>query len=426
MTLPHASAWKELESDPGLFTLLIKDFGVEGVKVREIYDLQEQIDGKVYGFIFLFKWSEAGRSRRKNQPVYKESFCKDPDVVNKMFFAHQLIPNSCATHALLSVLLNCEEIDLGKLITRLKTDTINFSPEDKGYAISNIPELALAHSKHARPESNPLGETLDEKANSIASNTTLEAFHFTCYLPLNGHLFELDGLKQHPIDHGPLPQGEVWHDMARTVVTDRINSVTGGESSHDIRYNLMAVVPCPIKSYQDMIIKLKTDMEEKLHELSKPGYTHKPDVLRELEMLSKYVSSLGGDKSGCSSNSKDTPSCSTQISFLHKLTENEKGSGGSSNEKAVTEAIEMMKQIKVDIDRYSSLLNEELEKLDKFKVDDARRTHDYIPFISLFLAMMHEQNLLTPLLEQTAPAALMRKRSKINHKKRSEKKRRKK
>lgn len=112
--------WRELESDPGLFTLLIKDFGVKKVQVEEIYDLQRPIQGEVYGFIFLFKWSEVGRYRRKNQTNQDEPFCRDEDTVNGMFFAHQLIPNSCATHALLSILLNCPNVNLGPLISSLK------------------------------------------------------------------------------------------------------------------------------------------------------------------------------------------------------------------------------------------------------------------------------------------------------------------
>lgn len=38
------SPWLELESDPGLFTLLLNDFGVRGVQVEEIYDLTKPID----------------------------------------------------------------------------------------------------------------------------------------------------------------------------------------------------------------------------------------------------------------------------------------------------------------------------------------------------------------------------------------------
>lgn len=41
----------------------------------------------------------------------------------------QLIPNSCATHALLSVLLNCSSVDLGPTLSRMKDFTKGFSPE---------------------------------------------------------------------------------------------------------------------------------------------------------------------------------------------------------------------------------------------------------------------------------------------------------
>lgn len=30
----------------------------------------------------------------------------------------------------------------------------------------------------------------------------MEAFHFVSYVPIGGRLFELDGLKPYPIDHG--------------------------------------------------------------------------------------------------------------------------------------------------------------------------------------------------------------------------------
>lgn len=44
--------WLELESDPGLFTLLLEDFGVKNVQVDEIYDLQKPIEGPVYGWVY--------------------------------------------------------------------------------------------------------------------------------------------------------------------------------------------------------------------------------------------------------------------------------------------------------------------------------------------------------------------------------------
>lgn len=80
--------WLELESDPGLFTLLLEDFGVKGVQVEEIYDLGKPLDGPVYGFIFLFRWLEERRSRR-NQNI--ELCVGDEQIVNSIFFAQQVV-----------------------------------------------------------------------------------------------------------------------------------------------------------------------------------------------------------------------------------------------------------------------------------------------------------------------------------------------
>jgi len=79
-----------LNSVSGLFTLLLEDIGVEGVQVEEIYELQKPIiEGPAFGFIFLFRWIEERRSRRKvNEDT--ESFIKDEASVNSIFFAQQV------------------------------------------------------------------------------------------------------------------------------------------------------------------------------------------------------------------------------------------------------------------------------------------------------------------------------------------------
>ena len=41
----------------------------------------------------------------------------------------QVIPNSCATHALLSVLLNCDKLQLGDTLTRLQEYSKGMNPE---------------------------------------------------------------------------------------------------------------------------------------------------------------------------------------------------------------------------------------------------------------------------------------------------------
>uniref|UniRef100_A0A674C659 Ubiquitin carboxyl-terminal hydrolase n=1 Tax=Salmo trutta TaxID=8032 RepID=A0A674C659_SALTR len=267
--------WLELESDPGLFTLLCEHH--IGVQVEEIYDLQSKCPSPVYGFIFLFKWIEERRSRRKVSTLVDETSVIDDDIVNDMFFAHQLIPNSCATHALLSVLLNCSGVELGTTLSRMKTFTKGFGPESKGYAIGNAPELAKAHNSHARPEP----RHLPEKQNGISAVRTMEAFHFVSYVPIKDRLFELDGLKAYPIDHGPWGEEEEWTDKARRVIMERIGLATAGEPYHDIRFNLMAVVPDRRVKYESKLEILKRNRQMVLEGLQQLIRVTQPELVQD-------------------------------------------------------------------------------------------------------------------------------------------------
>ncbi|KAK1800054.1 hypothetical protein P4O66_006552, partial [Electrophorus voltai] len=247
----------------------------------------------VYGFIFLFKWIEERRSRRKVSTLVDETSVIDDEIVNDMFFAHQLIPNSCATHALLSVLLNCSGVELGNTLSRMKAFTKGFSPESKGYAIGNAPELAKAHNSHARRPPllsyiylllfpwRPEPRHLPEKQNGISAVRTMEAFHFVSYVPIKDRLFELDGLKAYPIDHGPWGEEEEWTDKARRVIMERIGLATAGEPYHDIRFNLMAVVPDRRVKYESRLEILKRNRQIVLEGLQQAIRASQQDVSQD-------------------------------------------------------------------------------------------------------------------------------------------------
>nr|CAI5818458.1 unnamed protein product [Callosobruchus analis] len=246
--------WLELESDPGLFTLLLEDFGVKGVQVEEIYDLNKPLDSPVYGFIFLFRWIEERRSRRKVVEL-NETFVKDEDIVNNIFFAQQMVPNSCATHALISILLNCPTIHLGETLARLKAHTQGMSPDNKGWAIGNTPELACAHNSHAMPQAK---RKLEKGSGVSTGRFTGEAFHFVSFVPIGGRLFELDGLKPFPIDHGPCNETD-WTDKFRSVITNRLGMTA--DEYNEIRFNLMAVVPDRRLAIQHKLKMLRTNKQ---------------------------------------------------------------------------------------------------------------------------------------------------------------------
>ena len=62
-------------------------------------------------------------------------------------------------------------------------------------------------------------------------------YHFISYLPCNGKLWELDGLKGGPVCLGECSE-ENWLDVVRPMIMQRIEQY----SSREIRFNLMGVI----------------------------------------------------------------------------------------------------------------------------------------------------------------------------------------
>lgn len=419
--------WLELESDPGLFTLLLEDFGVKGVQVEEIYDLQKTIEGPVFGFIFLFRWIEERRARRKIVETTTEMYVKDEEAVNAIFFAHQVVPNSCATHALLSVLLNCSDIDLGTTLSRLKVHTKGMCPENKGWAIGNTPELACAHNSHAMPQAR---RRMDRNSGVSTGRFTGEAFHFVSFVPINGHLFELDGLKPFPMDHGPWGEKEDWTDKFRRVMSDRLGISTGEQ---DIRFNLMAVVPDRRIAITHKLKMLRTNQTivsaalEKLLKSKQLESRSQADQIREtVDKIKKEEESpvkLSSEYSQLlEMHEKDEPSVSMskELESLVSLnsssdsveiireTEIKKENPPPSPPPAFIGAgtfspkdlLSLLKNLESEINITEQHLCDENEKRAMFKVDDCRRTHNYDEFICTFLSMLAYQGELGDLVTQ--------------------------
>lgn len=88
-------------------------------------------------------------------------------------------------------------------------------PENKGLAIGNTPELACAHNSHAVAQAK---RRLDKSSGVSTGRFTGEAFHFVSFVPIDGHLFELDGLKPFPMNHGKVRDNQDWTDKFRSEI----------------------------------------------------------------------------------------------------------------------------------------------------------------------------------------------------------------
>ncbi|XP_064575592.1 ubiquitin carboxyl-terminal hydrolase isozyme L5 isoform X2 [Zonotrichia leucophrys gambelii] len=280
-----AGEWCLMESDPGVFTELIKGFGCRGAQVEEIWSLEPENFEKlkpVHGLIFLFKWQPG------EEPA--GSVVQDSRL-DTIFFAKQVINNACATQAIM-----------------------------KGLALSNSEVIRQVHNSFARQQ------MFEFDAKSSAKEE--DAFHFVSYVPVNGRLYELDGLREGPIDLGACHQDD-WISAVRPVIEKRIQKYSEGE----IRFNLMAIVSDRKMIYEQRIAELQQQLAEE--------------------------------------EPMDTDQSSNVLSSIQS-----------------------------EVAKYQMLIEEENQKLKRYKIENIRRKHNYLPFIMELLKTLAEHQQLIPLVEK--------------------------
>jgi len=229
--------WTTIESDPGVFTELVRNIGVKDVGFEELYslDVADLVSVEpVLGLIFLFKWT-------KNDN-YEATI--DHEAPLDLFFAKQVVTNACATQAILSVLLNAHDrVELGDELSQFREFTQEFDAETKGLAVSNSEVIRTAHNSFARPE--PI------VIQSRPATDDDDVFHFVAYVPKDGFVFELDGLREGPINHGPFGDSN-WLEVAVPAIQRRIENY----ATQEIKFNLLAVTEDARKRLRERLAEL--------------------------------------------------------------------------------------------------------------------------------------------------------------------------
>ena len=160
----------------------------------------------LHALIFLFKWIPSSSESTGGGL----SGTDDPDFPG--FFAHQVVNNACATLAVLNALGNIPSLKTGAQLSDLMQFTTGMDPQSRGLVVTSADWLREMHNALSPPSAFSLdGFGLSKK--------TGDAYHFVVYLPVMGSLYELDGLKPYPIQHGSFTEsGEGWLKTARSVL----------------------------------------------------------------------------------------------------------------------------------------------------------------------------------------------------------------
>ncbi|KAG9250178.1 uncharacterized protein F5Z01DRAFT_425705 [Emericellopsis atlantica] len=245
--------WVELESEPAFFNIILRDLGVKNVKVQEVYSLDQALmdmmPKPVFGLVFLFQYHPMLDEREEQE-----------DSEESPWFANQTIHNACATVALLNIVMNAPDVDLGPQLESFRESTRELSTALRGHRLSSNKFIRSTHNSFSR-RMDHLNADLSLENESRASKTKKSrtkaapkkrklknlddyAFHFVAYVPWQGHVWELDGLQTKPRKLGPVDSDD-WTTVARPEIEARMLQYEDSQ----LQFSLQALCQNPLTLY---------------------------------------------------------------------------------------------------------------------------------------------------------------------------------
>ncbi|KAL8785934.1 MAG: hypothetical protein Q9213_003083 [Squamulea squamosa] len=208
------SRWKgfcEIESEPAFFNVMLREFGVEDVRVQEVVSL----DSEMLAYL----------------PV-----------------------------ALLNIVNNIPGLKLGDHLQQFKEFTADFTPALRGDAIGNFEFIKTIHNSFAR-KMDMLNADLQlkndasvrKKSKAKDSDEDNAGFHFIAFVPVQDKVWKLDGLERQPQNLGdsrPIISDD-WVSQVAPEIETRMAQYEDGQ----IEFAILSLV-------QEPLTKLVADLAE--------------------------------------------------------------------------------------------------------------------------------------------------------------------
>ncbi|KAK1121135.1 hypothetical protein K0M31_010448 [Melipona bicolor] len=205
-------SWIPMESNPEVMTKFLHKLGVsKDWSVVDVYglepDLLALVPKPVAAVILLYPLSKEVRDHLYSDESLEDkkedaSTCEDTEV----FHMKQYIHNACGTIALIhSIGNNRDTIDLQDGFLKTFLDKAkNLSFVECGKLLMESDGISITHKDVAQ-----------EGQTEVPSDEAQVYHHFVAFVHKNGILYELDGRKSPPINHGPTSPETLLEDAAR-------------------------------------------------------------------------------------------------------------------------------------------------------------------------------------------------------------------
>lgn len=203
-----------IESNPEVINAYIEKLGFP-TALYKAYDVLstedwalEMVPRPVVGVVMLFPIKAASEAHRKEEA---ERIAKDGQVVSdKLFYMKQTVGNACGTIGLLHIVSNLStltggEVSLaeGSFFEKFVSDNLKKNPDERAEALEKDDSIEEVH------------EAVAQEGQSEVVEDTWQ--HFIAFVNKEGHLYELDGRKDGPINHGATSDATLLEDSVKVV-----------------------------------------------------------------------------------------------------------------------------------------------------------------------------------------------------------------
>ncbi|KXS11596.1 ubiquitin carboxyl-terminal esterase L3 [Gonapodya prolifera JEL478] len=197
--------WLPLESNPDVMNNYASKIGVDMASHSfvDVWSLDHEVlafvPQPVLAVILLFPTSDNYHNFTRSQIASIQAAGQTVDPL--LYFARQTIANACGTFGMLHALTNNTPpltLKPDGILARIVRESEGKTPDERAAILEVSNDLAGIHDGFAHQ-----GQT---QAPSLDEDITP---HFISFISKSGHLYEMDGAKPFPINHGPCTQDEL-------------------------------------------------------------------------------------------------------------------------------------------------------------------------------------------------------------------------
>ncbi|XP_033219321.1 ubiquitin carboxyl-terminal hydrolase-like isoform X2 [Belonocnema kinseyi] len=214
-----------LEFNPEVMTQMLHKLGVpKKWNMVDVYGLDPDslaiLMKPVLAMILLYPQTDEEAAENSKHP--------DTNVSPNIYFLKQFLSNACGTIALIhSVANNLDAIELQDgFLKFFFENTKNLSSVERGELLLKAEDLIEIHK-----------ELSQEGQSTVPSEDEPVLHHFVAFVQKDGHIYELDGRKTSPVNHGNSAPASFLENVAR-VCQEYMQ-----RDPNEIRYTMVALVP---------------------------------------------------------------------------------------------------------------------------------------------------------------------------------------